>query len=95
MGICLFSPRLDKMGNSTRGVLFCQKLIDTFNFHNYDSLLHADSKKIDPRRRIGNKETDLVRSSIVELFENDPSDCQFAIRLQKRRFGYSQEVLDN
>uniref|UniRef100_A0A914L4A4 glutaminase n=1 Tax=Meloidogyne incognita TaxID=6306 RepID=A0A914L4A4_MELIC len=60
MGICLFSPRLDRMGNTTRGVLFCQKLVDIFNFHNYDSLLHADSKKIDPRRRIGNKETDLV-----------------------------------
>ncbi|KAF7623446.1 hypothetical protein Mgra_00010239 [Meloidogyne graminicola] len=60
MGICLFSPRLDRMGNTTRGVLFCQKLVDIFNFHNYDSLLHTDSKKIDPRRRIGNKETDLV-----------------------------------
>uniref|UniRef100_A0A183CM52 glutaminase n=1 Tax=Globodera pallida TaxID=36090 RepID=A0A183CM52_GLOPA len=60
MGICLFSPPLDRMGNSTRGVYFCQKLIDTFNFHNYDSLLHADSKKMDPRRRLGNTETDLV-----------------------------------
>jgi glutaminase len=75
MGICLWSPPLDKMGNTTRGVLFCtvgrwawawplaqslQKLIETFNFHNYDSLLHADSKKIDPRRRMGNKETDLI-----------------------------------
>uniref|UniRef100_A0A914IDY5 glutaminase n=1 Tax=Globodera rostochiensis TaxID=31243 RepID=A0A914IDY5_GLORO len=60
MGICLFSPPLDRMGNSTRGVVFCQKLIDTFNFHNYDSLLHADSKKMDPRRRLGNTETDLV-----------------------------------
>uniref|UniRef100_A0AC34FBB4 Glutaminase n=1 Tax=Panagrolaimus sp. ES5 TaxID=591445 RepID=A0AC34FBB4_9BILA len=62
MGICVWSPPLDKMGNSTRGVLFCQKLIETYNLHNYDSLLHADSKKIDPRRKIGNKETDLVVS---------------------------------
>lgn len=29
-----------------------QKLIENFNFHNYDSLLHADSKKVDPRRRV-------------------------------------------
>uniref|UniRef100_A0A915EJB7 glutaminase n=1 Tax=Ditylenchus dipsaci TaxID=166011 RepID=A0A915EJB7_9BILA len=71
MGICLWSPPLDKMGNSTRGVLFCQKLIDTFNFHNYDSLLHADSKKIDPRRRLGNKETDLIVSLLFACKNGD------------------------
>ncbi|WKX94233.1 hypothetical protein Q1695_011471 [Nippostrongylus brasiliensis] len=62
MGIALFAPPLDKMGNSTRGVAFCQKLIESFNFHNYDSLLHADSNKHDPRRRIGNRDTELVVS---------------------------------
>ncbi|KAH7728569.1 glutaminase DH11.1 [Aphelenchoides avenae] len=57
MGMCLWSPLLYKTkqgvvgGNSTRGVHFCQKLISTFNFHSYDSLLHADQKKIDPRLR--------------------------------------------
>ncbi|KAK6103293.1 Glutaminase family protein [Brugia pahangi] len=51
MGICIWSPPLDKMGNSVRGVSFCKKMIETFNFHNYDSLLHADTKKIDPRKR--------------------------------------------
>ncbi|KJH44033.1 glutaminase [Dictyocaulus viviparus] len=60
MGIALLAPPLDKMGNSARGVAFCQKLIESFNFHNYDSLLHADSKKHDPRRRIGNRDTELV-----------------------------------
>jgi len=78
MGICLWSPPLDKMGNTTRGVLFCQKLIDTFNFHNYDSLLHADSKKIDPRRKLGNKETDLVVSL---LFAAKNADLESIRRL--------------
>lgn len=60
MGICLFSPLLDKTGNSSRGVNFCLKLIDAFNFHTYDSILHTESQKIDPRRISGSKQTDLV-----------------------------------
>ena len=44
----IWSPRLDKIGNSVRGVDFCRKLVETFNFHAYDSLLgHTD--KINPR----------------------------------------------
>lgn len=78
MGICLWSPLLDRMGNSTRGVMFCQRLIEAFNFHNYDSLLHADSKKIDPRRRLGNKETDLV---VTLLFACKHGDLETVRRL--------------
>ncbi|KIH64221.1 ankyrin repeat protein [Ancylostoma duodenale] len=48
-----------------------QKLIETFNFHNYDSLLHADSKKHDPRRRIGNRDTELVVSLLFAAKNGD------------------------
>ncbi|KAK0394676.1 hypothetical protein QR680_000868 [Steinernema hermaphroditum] len=71
MGICLWSPPLDKMGNTTRGVKFCEKLIDTFNFHNYDSLLHTDSGKIDPRRHVGTKETDLIVGLLYAVKNGD------------------------
>ena len=39
MGICVWSPPLDKMGNRTRGVKFCQRLIETYNLHNYVKMI--------------------------------------------------------
>ena len=39
MGVCTFSPRLDSIGNSVRGVAFCHALARHYAFHNYDSLV--------------------------------------------------------
>ena len=49
MGICIWSPRLDKHGNSVRGVDFCKKFSELFNFHSFDSLFFSN-KKSNPRK---------------------------------------------
>eukprot|EP00003_Mantamonas_plastica_P013207 TRINITY_DN2315_c0_g4_i3.p1 TRINITY_DN2315_c0_g4~~TRINITY_DN2315_c0_g4_i3.p1 ORF type:complete len:198 (+),score=59.32 TRINITY_DN2315_c0_g4_i3:189-782(+) len=47
-GFATFSPRLDELGNSVRGVAFFGELIDRVNFHGYD-IVTKDSIKYNPR----------------------------------------------
>ncbi len=63
MGICTFSPRLDKLGNSVRGIEFCKELIARYNFHQYDNLrgvVTPQSKKIDPRTHTDDDDNEQV-----------------------------------
>ncbi len=48
MGIAIWSPALDRIGNSVKGLAFSQKLVEYFSFHNYDSV-EQNGKKADPR----------------------------------------------
>ena len=56
-GFCIWSPRIDKHGNTVRGLAFCKRLFERFNFHNYDNLTGLSDKK-DPRRRTQQAEID-------------------------------------
>lgn len=38
-GIAVWSPRLDKHGNSVRGVRFSKRLVETFAFHTYANMI--------------------------------------------------------
>jgi len=48
-GISLWSPRLDKLGNSVRGVEFSKRLVQTFAFHTYSGMV-TDARLVDPRK---------------------------------------------
>ena len=49
MGIGLWSPPLDSLGNTVRGVQFAKGLVRNFNFHRFDNLFKHGSKS-DPRK---------------------------------------------
>ena len=49
MGVCTWSPRLDKLGNSVRGIEFCKELTHRYRVHVYDSLAGLAGRD-DPRR---------------------------------------------
>lgn len=70
MGICMWSPPLDALGNSCRGVQFCTKLVEAFNFHNYDNLRHT-TKKYDPRQRAPETKVSKIASLLYAAFNND------------------------
>jgi len=48
-GVALWSPRLDALGNSVRGVEFSRRLVDVFAFHTYANMTD-DYRLIDPRQ---------------------------------------------
>ena len=72
MGICTWSPPLDELGNSYRGLRFCQDLVKVFNFHNYDNLRHTQ-QKCDPRRREVQSQSNQVVALLFSAANGDVS----------------------
>ena len=58
MGICTWSPPVDLRGNSVRGVQFHKKLVQRFNFHNFDLIMdnYVSHGGLDPRTRTFSKD---------------------------------------
>ncbi|KAF8354907.1 hypothetical protein PRIPAC_96530 [Pristionchus pacificus] len=71
LGMSIFSPLLDRTGNSTRGVAFCRNFIKHFSFHNYDHLSNPDEKKIDPRKPEKLNDRDIIVSLLFAVKKNN------------------------
>lgn len=88
MGISIWSPRLDSVGNTVRGVEFCERLVEKFSFHQYDSLT-GHSSKINPRR----KQNEMMASKVMELIRSaSHGDLDEIYRLVAE--GVSPEIAD-
>ncbi len=88
MGFCTWSPRLDAVGNSVRGLEFCRRLVETFNFHNFDNLT-GNSEKKNPRLNPLQAKTRQVNEMIWAASKGDVGAIQD--RLQR---GFALECSD-
>ena len=75
MGICIYSPLVDKYGNSVRGLAFCEELVRVFNFHRYDNTFRFNNK-FNPRRILYESKGDTIVSMIYAAANGDLSNLR-------------------
>lgn len=84
--IGLWSPPLDALGNTVRGVQFAKQLVRSFNFHRFDHLLKTGSKS-DPRKF----RNEHLRSSTLSLLYSATAGDLTALK----RFHFSGVNMSN
>jgi len=63
LGIATFSPRLDRYGNSVRGVEFLRKVTDVFSFHGVDRFNISHGKKDPTLKTFTEKKNSAITSA--------------------------------
>lgn len=76
LGLCVWSPPLDHLGNSVRGLEVCRRLNERYNFHNFDCLIEGQSTKTDPRRRANESRLEGVMSLCWAASQGDLVEVQ-------------------
>jgi len=84
MGIAIWSPRLDKVGNSVRAVQFCIQLTQRFSIHGYDRLPQAvnnDKSKTVTFTKSATSQFDLIAMTTAMLDAASKGDITTLRRL--------------
>ena len=68
-GICVYSPKLDEIGNSVRGVEFFRKLTQKYRLHIFDTLITGLNEK-----KTLLKLTDSIETQIYDCCKNNKYD---------------------
>lgn len=76
LGLCLWSPPLDRTGNSVRGVQFCNQLLQRFQFHPYECVRDGATApsaqdKADPRLRKSDIDANRVVGLLFGAYNGD------------------------
>ncbi|KAJ3325720.1 hypothetical protein HDV06_003522 [Boothiomyces sp. JEL0866] len=79
--ISVYSPPLDTVGNSVRGVKFFSRLVEEFIFHNFDSLKQTGTRvRINPRLNKVTSERQGKMAALYAAAEGDLIDLKRLIR---------------
>ncbi|MEU0360385.1 glutaminase A [Streptomyces cyaneofuscatus] len=82
MGFCVWSPRLDALGNSVRGVEFCKELVGRYNFHAYDAVTGGEQTgRKDPRRTRNEAEIAMTMRLLWSASLGDLDDLRAAVAM--------------